>query len=114
MENHHMTLQPLNILQGYFECLSQKSELKDLQSTKQRVFAEELVVGKITVTLVKAKRVQIPVFHGADLQRRHKVRSIIKAKIDSENNTQDKEELLPGNYYHFYVTLLCFYSFYKR
>ena len=47
MENHHMTLQPLNILQGYFECLSQKSELKDLQSTKQRVFAEEMSLVKL-------------------------------------------------------------------
>ena len=71
--------------------------MKDLHSVKQRVFAEEINDGKIKATLVKAKRVQIPVFHGTDLQIRDKVRSIIKAKIDSENNTQDKEELLPAN-----------------
>ena len=50
------------------------------------------------VTLVKAKRVQIPAFHGmTDLQIRDKVRSVIKANIVDENNTQDEEELLPGN-----------------
>ena len=32
-----------------------------------------------------------------DLQIRDKVRSIIKAKIDSENVTQDEEEPFPGN-----------------
>ena len=72
--------------------------LKDLRSEKQRVLAEEIADGKITATLANAKRVQIPVFHGmADLQIREKVRSVIKAKTDSENNTQDEEELLPGN-----------------
>ena len=41
--------------------------------------------------------VQIPAFHGmADLQIRGKVRSIIKAKTGSENNTQYEQELLPG------------------
>ena len=71
--------------------------MKDLHSAKQQVFAEETTDGKITATLVKGKRVQIPVFHGADLQIQDKVRSIIKANIDSESNTQDTEELLPGN-----------------
>ena len=62
------------------------------------MFAEEIADGKIAVTLVQAKRVQIPAFHGmTDLQIRDKVRSIIKAKIDSGNITQDEEELLPGN-----------------
>ena len=75
-----------------------KNELEDLHSTIQRVFAEEIADGKITVTLVKAKRVQIPSFHGmTDLQIRDKVRSIIKADIVDENNTQDEAELLPGN-----------------
>ena len=59
--------------------------------------AEEITDGKIAATLVKGKRVQIPVFHGTGLQIQDKVRSIIKAKIHSENNTQDTEELLPGN-----------------
>ena len=72
--------------------------LKDLRSEKQWVLAEEIANGKITATLTNAKRVQIPVFHGmADLQIQEKVRSVIKAKTDSENNTQDEEELLPGN-----------------
>ena len=61
------------------------------------MFTEEITDGKITATLVKAKRAQISAFHGTDLQIRDNVRSIIKAEIDSENNTQDKEELLPGN-----------------
>ena len=72
--------------------------MKDLHSPKQRVFSEETANGKITATLVNVKRVQIPSFHGmADLQIRDKVRSIIKAKIDSGNNTQDEEEILPDN-----------------
>ena len=72
--------------------------LKDLRSEKQWVLAEEIANGKITATLANAKRVQIPVFDGmADLQIREKVRSVIKAKTDSENNPQDEEELLPGN-----------------
>ena len=71
-----------NVLRG------SENGLQDLHSAIQRVFAEEIADGKITVTLVKAKRVQIPAFHGVtDLQIRDKVRSIIKAKI----------ELLPGN-----------------
>ena len=61
------------------------------------MFTEEITDGKITATLVKAKRAQIPAFHGTDPQIRDNVRSIIKAEIDRENNTQDKEELLPGN-----------------
>ena len=48
----------------------------------------------------------------ADLHIRDKVRSIIKAKVDSENTTQDEEELLPGN--NFYVSLLCFFFFLQR
>ena len=71
--------------------------MKDVHSAKQRVFADEIVDGKITATLGNAKRVQIWAVHGTDIQMRDKVRSIIKAKIDSENNMQDKEELLPGN-----------------
>ena len=98
MDNHYIISQPLDKLHGYFEYLPPKNELKDLHSAKQRVFAEETANGKITATLVNAKRVQIQVFHGmADLQIRDKVRSIIKAKIDSENSTQDEEQLLPGN-----------------
>ena len=61
------------------------------------MFPEEFADGKMTAKLVKAKRIQIPVFHRTDLRIRDKVRSIIKAKLDSENDTQDKEELLPGN-----------------
>ena len=62
------------------------------------MFAEETAYGKITATLVNVKRAQIPASHGmADLQIRDKVGSIIKAKIDSENNMQDEEELLPDN-----------------
>ena len=61
------------------------------------MFSEEIADGKMTPKLVKAKRIQIPVFHRTDLRIRDKVRSIIKAKLDSENDTQDKEELLPGN-----------------
>ena len=85
------------MLHGYFEYFSPKNELKDLHSAKQWVFSEEIADGKITATLVKAKRIHIPAFHGTDLWIRDKVRSIIKAKVDSENDTQDKEELLPGN-----------------
>ena len=82
MEDLHVILQPLDKLHRYFEYLPPKNELKDLHSAKQRVFAEETANGKITATLVNAKRVQIQVFHGmADLQIRDKVRSIIKAKI---------------------------------
>ena len=98
MENYPIILQPLYKLHGYFEYLPPKNELKDLHSPKQRVFAEETAYGKITATLVNVKRAQIPAFHGmADLQIRDKVGSIIKAKIDSENNMQDEEELLPDN-----------------
>ena len=62
---------------GYFEYLSPKNELEDLHSAIQRVFADEIADGKITVTLLKAKKVQIPVFHGiTDLQIRDEVRSI--------------------------------------
>ena len=72
--------------------------LEDLHSTLQRVFAEEIADGKITFTLVKAKRVQIPSFRSmTDLQKQDKVRSIIRVKVDGGNITQDKEELLPGN-----------------
>ena len=98
MEDLHVILQPLDKLHRYFEYLPPKNELKDLHSANQRVFAEETSNGKITATLVNAKRVQIQAFHDmADLQIRDKVRSIIKAKIDSENSTQDEEQLLPGN-----------------
>ena len=71
--------------------------MKDLHSAKQRAFANEIADRKITATLVNTKRVQICAFHGTDIHIRDKVLSIIKAKIDSENNIQDKEELLPGN-----------------
>ena len=71
--------------------------MKGRHSAKQRVFSEEIAEGKITVKLVKAKRIQILAFHGTDLRIRDRVRSIIKAKLDGENDTQDKEELLPGN-----------------
>ena len=91
MENHHIILQLLDILYRYFEYLSSKNELKDLHSAKQLVFAKEVADRKIIATLLKAKRVQIPAFRCmTDLQIRHKVRSIIKAKIDCENNTQDE------------------------
>ena len=85
----------MDILHGYFEHLSPKNELKDLHIEKQRVFSEEIADGKTTAKLVKAEWIQIPAFH--DLRTRDRVRSIIKAKLDSENDTQDKEELLPGN-----------------
>ena len=88
----------MDIPHGYFEYLSPKSELEDLRSAMQQVFAEEIPNGKITVTSVKAKRVQIPALDGMrDLQIRDKVRSIIKAKIVDENNAQDEEGLVPGN-----------------
>ena len=61
------------------------------------MLSEETADGKITAKLVKAKRIQIPAFHRTDLRIRDKVRSIIKPKLDNENDTQDKEELLPGN-----------------
>ena len=61
------------------------------------MLSEETADGKITAKLVKAKRIQIPAFHRTDLRIRDKAWSIIKAKLDSENDTQDKEELLPGN-----------------
>ena len=71
MENHHIILEPLNKLQGYFEYLSPKNELEDLHSAIQRMFAKEIADGKITVTLVKVKKVQILAFHGMiDLQIR--------------------------------------------
>ena len=77
MENHHIILEPLDTPHGYFDYLSPKNELEDLHSAIQRVFADEIADGKIRVTLVKAKKVQIPVFHGiTDLQIRDKVRSI--------------------------------------
>ena len=70
----------------------------NFHDTIQRAFPEKIADDQIKTTLVKAKRVQIPVFHGmADLQIPDKVRSIIKAKIVDENNTQGEEELLPGN-----------------
>ena len=56
MENHHIILEPLNKLHGYFEYLSPKNELDDLHSAIQRVFAKEIADGKITVTLVKVKK----------------------------------------------------------
>ena len=87
----------MDILHGYFEYLSPKLELKDVHSAKQRVFSEEIADGKITAKLVKAKRLQIPAFHRTHLRIRDQVRSIIKAKLDNENDTQDKEKLLPGN-----------------
>ena len=75
-----------------------RNELENLHNAMQRLFTEEIAHGKITVTLVKAKRVQIPAFHGMiDLQIRDKVQSIIKVKIVDQNNTQDKRELLPAN-----------------
>ena len=75
-----------------------ENDLVDLHSAMQRVLAEEIADGKIAVTLVKAKREQIQAFRDmTDVQIRDKVRSIIKAKIDSENVTQDEEELFPGN-----------------
>ena len=43
-----MILQPLDKLQGYFEYLSPKKELKDLHRAKQRAFAEEIAECKIT------------------------------------------------------------------
>ena len=62
------------------------------------VLKKESYSEKITAAKVKAKREQIQAFRGmTDLQIRDKVRSIIKAKIDSENVTQDEEELFPGN-----------------
>ena len=60
------------------------------------MFSEEISDRKITAELVKAKRIQIPGFHRTD-RMRDKAWSVIKAKLDSENDTQDKEELLPGN-----------------
>ena len=88
--------EPLDIPDGYFEYLSLEKELKYLHSAMQRVFAEEIGDGKIPITLVKGKEGAIPAFHGMkDLQ--DKVWSIIKAKIVDENNTEDEEELLPGN-----------------
>ena len=61
------------------------------------MLSEETANGKITAKLAKAKRIQISAFHRTDLRIRDKVRSIIKPKLDNENDTQDKEELLPGN-----------------
>ena len=62
------------------------------------VLKKESYSEKITPAKVKAKREQIQAFRGmTDIQIRDKVRSIIKAKIDSENVTQDEEELFPGN-----------------
>ena len=59
----------LNKPHGYFEYLFPKNELEGLHIAIQRVFPEEIADGKITVTLVKVKRVQIPAFHGmTDLQ----------------------------------------------
>ena len=62
------------------------------------VLKKESYSEKITAAKVKAKREQIQAFRGmTDLQIRDKVRSIIKTKIDSENVTQDEEDLFPGN-----------------
>ena len=66
--------------------MSPKNELKDLHSSKQRVFANKIADSKITATLVNANRVQIRAFHCTNIQIRDKVRSIIKAKIDRKNN----------------------------
>ena len=85
------------MLYEYFEHLSPKNELKDLHSEKQRVLSEENADGKITANLVKAERMQISAFHGTDMWIRDRIRSITKAKLDSKNDTQEKEELLPGN-----------------
>ena len=63
MENHHIILQPFDILHGYFEYLSPKNELKDLHNAKELVFAEEIADDKIIATYLMAKRVQIPAFH---------------------------------------------------
>ena len=77
MESHQIILEPLDIPHGYFEYLSPKNKLEDLHSAIKRVFADKIADGKIKVTLVKAKKVQIPAFHGmTDLQKRDKVRSI--------------------------------------
>ena len=98
MEYHNLILQPLYKLHGYFEYLPPKNEMKDLRSAKQWFFAGETANGKITAPLVNAKRVRIPALpDNSDYQIQDKVRSIIKAKIDGENNTQDEEGLLPGN-----------------
>ena len=52
------------------------------------MYAAETAHGKITVTLVKAKEVQIAPFDDmTDLQTRGQVRSIIKVKSVAENNT---------------------------
>ena len=57
-----------------------------------------LPIVKLQLLIVNDKRVQISAFRDmADLHIPNKVRSIIKAKVDSENTTQDEEELLPGN-----------------
>ena len=62
------------------------------------VLKKESYSEKITAAKVKAKREQIQAFRGmTDLQIRDKVRSIIKAKTDSENVMQGEEELFPGN-----------------
>ena len=51
----------------------------------------KFLIGKIKVTLVKAKRVLT--IHGmTDLQIRDKVRLTFKAKIVHESNTQDEED----------------------
>ena len=60
------------------------------------MFSDKIADGKITVKLVKAIRIQIPAFHGIDPRSRDRVRSITKAKHESENDTQHKEVLLPG------------------
>ena len=79
--------------------LSTKNELEYRHSGMQPMFSEEIGDGKITVTLVKAKGGEMPVFHVIkDLQIREKVPPIIKVKFVDENNTDDEEELLPGNW----------------
>ena len=68
-------LESVDMPDGYFEYLFPKNEFDDFHSAIQRVFAEEIVAGKITVTLVKTKMVQIPVFCGVtEPQIRDKVR----------------------------------------
>ena len=61
------------------------------------MFSEEIADGKFKAKLVKAKRREIPAFHRTDLRIQDRARSILKEKLDGENDTQDKEELLPGS-----------------
>ena len=65
MENHHLASGCNTLIFWIF--ISEKWIII-LHSAKQWVFADKIADGKITVTLVTAKMVQIPVFHGTDLQ----------------------------------------------